>query len=405
MRILQLRMDVDEFGEFLRTIGIEPMKHVLQECFDEFDEEESGEICFDAFYKVMRLLAQREGFSKTEVRDFETVFNKFDTYGNDEIDVKELQQVLMYLGIPTTLAECQDVAEIVDLDDSGYVDFQEFLMCMRLFRDRELTELKQTLQDIGTDHTESIEASSMLDLLQRTGYVADQEVVNEVLVDIGMEEQDERIGLGSLWKFLVFFRQREGLTRAEMMHTRQAFRKYASGEEDDDEAFREVQTDDVTKILRLIGYPLALEDQKQLVAQVDIDRSATLNILELMKLVRFIREKRTHELQAAIQMHDRSDTGALSEKEALAAFKELGCLREDLTALPAEVLDDFRDGFISHAAFTRCVQHYDEQVRKQLIESGGYTFDQMDQLRRQFISYDWDSSGDVSKKDPRGVNV
>lgn len=25
MRILQLRMDVDEFGEFLRTIGIEPM--------------------------------------------------------------------------------------------------------------------------------------------------------------------------------------------------------------------------------------------------------------------------------------------------------------------------------------------------------------------------------------------
>ncbi|CAK9058284.1 unnamed protein product [Durusdinium trenchii] len=291
-------MDVDEFGEFLRTIGIEPMKHVLQECFDEFDEEESGEICFDAFYKVMRLLAQREGFSKTEVRDFETVFNKFDTYGNDEIDVKELQQVLMYLGIPTTLAECQDVAEIVDLDDSGYVDFQEFLMCMRLFRDRELTELKQTLQDIGTDHTESIEASSMLDLLQRTGYVADQEVVNEVLVDIGMEEQDERIGLGSLWKFLVFFRQREGLTRAEMMHTRQAFRKYASGEEDDDEAFREVQTDDVTKILRLIGYPLALEDQKQLVAQVDIDRSATLNILELMKLVRFIREKRTHELQA-----------------------------------------------------------------------------------------------------------
>eukprot|EP00913_Durusdinium_trenchii_P007565 g7109.t1 len=248
MRILQLRMDVDEFGEFLRTIGIEPMKHVLQECFDEFDEEESGEICFDAFYKVMRLLAQREGFSKTE----------------------ELQQVLMYLGIPTTLAECQDVAEIVDLDDSGYVDFQEFLMCMRLFRDRELTELKQTLQE-------------------RTS--------------------DERIGLGSLWKFLVFFRQREGLTRAEMMHTRQAFRKYASGEEDDDEAFRE----------------------KQLVAQVDIDRSATLNILELMKLVRFIREKRTHELQAAIQMHDRSDTGALSEKEALAAFKELGCLRRRLS--------------------------------------------------------------------------
>ncbi|CAJ1442175.1 unnamed protein product [Effrenium voratum] len=139
-------MDVEEFAEFLRSIGIEPMKHVLEECIEEVDEDKSGQLDFDEFYKVMTLLAQREGFSRSECQGFEVVFQKFDSYGHDEIDVKELQQVLLYVGIPTTTSECQDVAEIVDLDDSGYIDFQEFLMCMRLFRDRELTELKRHVQ-------------------------------------------------------------------------------------------------------------------------------------------------------------------------------------------------------------------------------------------------------------------
>jgi len=203
------QMDIAEFGDFLRTIGIEPMKHVLQECFDEFDEDRSGQLSFDEFYKVMTLLAQREGFSKTEVQDFEAVFNKFDAFCHDEIDVQELQQVLMYVGIPTTISDCQMVAEIVDLDDSGYVDFQEFLMCMRLFRDRELAELKNKLQALGADDSESILPCEMLNLLHSTGYVADQEVVNEVLQEIGIEAE-EQIGLGSVWKFLVIFRQREG---------------------------------------------------------------------------------------------------------------------------------------------------------------------------------------------------
>lgn len=392
------QMDIAEFGDFLRTIGIEPMKHVLQECFDEFDEDRSGQLSFDEFYKVMTLLAQREGFSKTEVQDFEAVFNKFDAFCHDEIDVQELQQVLMYVGIPTTISDCQMVAEIVDLDDSGYVDFQEFLMCMRLFRDRELAELKNKLQALGADDSESILPCEMLNLLHSTGYVADQEVVNEVLQEIGIEAE-EQIGLGSLWKFLVIFRQREGLTRAETMRVRKAFKKYASGDEGDDELIREVQTDDIPKLLRLVGYTLALEDQKQLVAQVDIDRSASLNILELKKLVRFVRERRTRDLQATINKYDRSDTGVLSEREALKALKDLGCLREELSVLPPEVLEDLQEGFLSHAAFTRSVQEYDELRRRQLIDSGGYTMEQMEQLRRQFSYYDWDDSGDVSKKE------
>jgi len=392
------QMDINEFADFLRAIGIEPMKHVLQECFDEFDEERSGQLSFDEFYKVMTLLAQREGFSKTECNDFECVFNKFDAFCHDEVDVKELQQVLMYVGIPTTIADCQVVAGIVDLDDSGYVDFQEFLMCMRLFRDRELAELKNKLQALGGDDSETIPPNEMLNLLHGTGYVADQDVVNEVLQEIGLDS-DERIGLGSLWKFLVIFRQREGLTRAEMHTVRKAFKKYATGDEGDEELIREVLTDDVPKLLRLVGYTLALEDQKQLVAQVDIDRSATLNILELKKLVRFVRERRTRDVQAAIEKYDKSDTGVLSEHEALKGFKDLGCIRDEQTVLPVEVQDDVKEGFMSHAAFSRCVQEYDEQKRRQLIESGGYTVQQMETLRRQFDFYDWDGSGDVSKKE------
>lgn len=45
--------------------------------------------------------------------------------------MKELQQVLTYVGIPIELEECTEVANIVDLDDSGFVDFQDCLWYIR----------------------------------------------------------------------------------------------------------------------------------------------------------------------------------------------------------------------------------------------------------------------------------
>ncbi|CAJ1454730.1 unnamed protein product [Effrenium voratum] len=390
-------MDVEEFAEFLRSIGIEPMKHVLEECIEEVDEDKSGQLDFDEFYKVMTLLAQREGFSRSECQGFEVVFQKFDSYGHDEIDVKELQQVLLYVGIPTTTSECQDVAEIVDLDDSGYIDFQEFLMCMRLFRDRELTELKRHVQDLGDD-SDTVGSTALVQLLRDSGYVAEQEVVNEVVAEVGLD-QGQRMGLGEIWKFLVVFRQREGLAYSEIERVRQAFHKYASGDQDDEDETREVLTDDMPKILRMVGYTLSLEDQKQLTAQVDIDRSGALSMPELLKLVRFIRQRRAQEMQAVFARYDRFDTGVVSERELLKALKELGCLRPEQYATPAEIYDELDNGWVRAPQFARCVQHYDELRRKQLIESGGYTFEQMEQLQRQFAYYDWDNSGDVSKKE------
>jgi len=120
---------------------------------------------------------------------------------------------------------------------------------------------------------------------------------------------------------------------------------------------------------------------------------------ELLKLVRFIRQRRAQEMQAVFARYDRFDTGVVSERELLKALKELGCLRPEQYATPAEIYDELDNGWVRAPQFARCVQHYDELRRKQLIESGGYTFEQMEQLQRQFAYYDWDNSGDVSKKE------
>ena len=394
------QMDIDEFAEFLRGIGTEPMRHALEECIAEMDEDGSGQLDFDEFYKVMTLMAQREGFSRSEVIGFEAVFQKFDTYSNDEIDVKELQQVLMFVGIPITEEECREVGEEIDLDGSGYIDFQEFLMCMRLFRVSELADWKGNLQEISEGNEESIPSSQLSKLLQKSGYFTEQAVVNEVLCEIGLDPAaDTQIDLGTLWKFLVVFRAREGLSSAEIARVREAFRAKASGDDEDEDDAREIATDQMPQVLRVIGYSLALEDQKQLTAQVDVDRSGALNLGELLKLVRFVKERRSKEIQAVFAKVDPYETGVISEREVMKALVQLGCIRDADTVVPLGVAEESVNGYLGHSGFLRTVQKFDDLQRQQLIKSGGYTAEQMEALSRQFRCYDWDGSGEISQKE------
>ncbi|CAE8723080.1 unnamed protein product, partial [Polarella glacialis] len=131
-------IDIHEFTLLLSKLGYEPMSHVLEECIDEVNEDaDFDKLDFEKFYTVMKLLAEREGFSKRECANCDEVFSKFDVSGKGEIEVKELYQVLLYLGSPASLAESQEVARTVDLDGSGAIDRQEFVMCMRILRDKE----------------------------------------------------------------------------------------------------------------------------------------------------------------------------------------------------------------------------------------------------------------------------
>eukprot|EP00931_Biecheleriopsis_adriatica_P020307 TRINITY_DN13616_c0_g1_i1.p1 TRINITY_DN13616_c0_g1~~TRINITY_DN13616_c0_g1_i1.p1 ORF type:complete len:700 (+),score=164.33 TRINITY_DN13616_c0_g1_i1:186-2102(+) len=407
-------MQADEFAELLASFGIEPMSHVLEECIDEVDADGSGSLNFEEFYKVMSLLSIREGFSVSEYSHLETIFRKFDKYQKLEIEVRELWQILIYLGISVSYEDCKMVSGTVDLDGSGNIDFQEFLMCMRIFRDKELDALKKDISLFEGDVAGSVNISALPILLQRRQYFADEDVILEVLTEIGFPLKDlynpESVSLdiSTLWRFLVIYRSREGLSRAEAASLRKVFQQHSSRSEATQE--REVTMAELPRVLRVIGYNLAIEDQKQLAAQVDIDRSGAIGCAELMKLIRMCHEKRSNQIQAAYHSKSPStwrkstqsgdeDRGIISIT-AMEKLKVLGCMRKDVEFPPPALLSEIDgDGRIKLLEFMRVARRMDEQVRLELHQSGGYTMDEMDELKAKFRKYDKDGGGSIEKQE------
>eukprot|EP00440_Ansanella_granifera_P051785 gb/GFBE01056144.1/.p1 GENE.gb/GFBE01056144.1/~~gb/GFBE01056144.1/.p1 ORF type:complete len:1182 (+),score=250.71 gb/GFBE01056144.1/:1-3546(+) len=393
-------MDCDEFAKLLKSLGIEPLTHVLEECMDEVDDDGTGCLNFDEFYKVMNLLAQREGFSKSEFNHLEETFKKFDKQRKGEIEVKELAQVLTYLGHQSSMEDCRKVAEQVDLDGAGTIDLQEFLMCMRIFRDRELSALKKDFEAFDEAQKGSINMTALPPLLQRGGYLADEDVVIEVLGEIGMNVQypeDVNLDISSLWQFLVLYRSREGLCKRDAASVRKAFATHAVRADDGTEP--EVSTADLPRILRSIGYSMPLEDQKRITAQVDIDRSGALGSGELLKMIRFCREQRSKHIQAKFHEFDKDGRGHLSVEDALDALKALNCVREKVVFPPPLLAAELKDGVIELLPFMRCARRMDDQIRRQLRESGGYSWEELENLRSKFDKFDADGSGDVQKEE------
>lgn len=392
-------LETAEFEEVLRGLGFEPMEHVLKECIDEVDEDSTGSLSFDEFYRVMMLLSEREGFTKGECLDMERTFKRFDEDGQGEVEVKVLPNILHYIGAQSTEEETKRVIAVIDLDGSGSIDFQEFLMCMRMFREHFLEMLKLDIARYDTDQAGTIDLQELMPLLQGRGYFADEGVIMQILTDIGLAPESPselRLDLSGLWRFLVGFRQQEGLSKSDAMAVKEAFHKFCSLTERNE---MEVPSSDLPQILRSLGYPKDLEDLKQITAQIDINRSGTLNEQGLMKLVRLCREGRFRTVEEEFRRADKEWLGTLSVLKGLEVLYKLGCIKRKLTFPPPVMAHELKDGTIDLTSFVKVARRMDERIRQQYRESGGYTEEELWTLRQKFSVYDEDGNGSVEKEE------
>eukprot|EP00752_Nemacystus_decipiens_P012402 g10989.t1 len=72
------------------------------------------------------------GLSDEDIEDFQEAFNNFDRDGSGTIDSTELATVLRSLGYSPTKEQLKKLMSRVDLDGSGDISFDEFVMMMRL---------------------------------------------------------------------------------------------------------------------------------------------------------------------------------------------------------------------------------------------------------------------------------
>jgi len=124
----------------LRKLGYTPLKQNVREVIFEVVEawEEGRELDFNEFFAFMLIVRQREGFSKESVEEMRKVFNRFDEDDSGEVDSLELAELFRHLGHKVVLDEIHVFVSEVDANNSGQLDFREFLKLMRLYRENEL---------------------------------------------------------------------------------------------------------------------------------------------------------------------------------------------------------------------------------------------------------------------------
>lgn len=112
-----------------------------------YDTDGNGTITFDEFIKLMTDGLLLEG----TLEDYEAAFKAVDTSGNGTIGATELGEMFERLGEKVSFDKLFEIMEKYDKDESGQIDFNEFLL---MFRDK-LLDVKSVLNFMKSDPKES----------------------------------------------------------------------------------------------------------------------------------------------------------------------------------------------------------------------------------------------------------
>merc|ERR1712038_1364549 len=110
-------------------MGMHVSTHALKEIVDEIDEDESGELEFPEFIQLAAkfLIEEDEEQMKWELRE---AFRIYDKHGNGYITTEVLKEILREIDGTLSEYNLDQIIEEVDEDESGTVDFDEFMAMM-----------------------------------------------------------------------------------------------------------------------------------------------------------------------------------------------------------------------------------------------------------------------------------
>lgn len=375
-------IDTKELERVVRSMGMEPLEHVLEDVIKDVDRDNSGNLNFAEFEVFMESIVICEGFSRQERNNLWQVFRRFDKAGVGHIAVEILHGALGWLGHSLTTTEVWEILEQVDVDHSGNIDFHEFLVCMRKFRELEVESLKRAIRVHDEDESGTASLAEVEQILRSMGYIPDQEAVADAVRDAGVGQE---LTLSDLWKFLQVYRDREGLSVAELAEVDETFARYIDEDEE------EISALNVGKALRWFGYQVSFPMQQQLASKVDLDHSGRISLSELRKLIRMYWEGELQKMQDAFAAEDVDKTGTIDKAQVEQAFRCCDFVdgsRQTPSMPPGKDTLDLQ-GFLSVGTA------FKKEQRDIFRENGGFSEAEVARMRKTFDEFDTDKSGSI----------
>ncbi|KAL4940770.1 hypothetical protein BDV06DRAFT_213222 [Aspergillus oleicola] len=124
-----------------------------------------------------------DNLTKEEIEQYREVFSVFDKDGNGDIDAHELGEVMRSLGQAPTEEELQDIIDELDVDRTGTIDFNEFLILMsRKAKESDPeAELRAAFAVLDQDKSGTISADELRRVLTSIGDNVSDADVEEML--------------------------------------------------------------------------------------------------------------------------------------------------------------------------------------------------------------------------------
>ena len=126
------KITIDELGDVVRNLGINPSKQKLSELLKEIDLDNSGTIEFNEFQIWMTNKMTVGKFERNE-EDLKNCFQVFDENGDQFITAEELKSVMKRLGQNLTDDEISLMITEADSDGDKKINFKEFAQLMKKF--------------------------------------------------------------------------------------------------------------------------------------------------------------------------------------------------------------------------------------------------------------------------------
>ena len=114
---------VDELTKFFENMGDKLNKGEIQDMINEVDKEGNGSINFEDFKSLMNRKLRDEDIEEEIIE----TFKKFDLNNNGLIGPDDVFNLLQSFGQDITMNEAEEMIKNVDLDQDGFVNYQEFV--------------------------------------------------------------------------------------------------------------------------------------------------------------------------------------------------------------------------------------------------------------------------------------
>jgi len=374
-------IDKSELRRLLWDTGYSVNRETLDEIFEEVDRDRSGTVELREFELVLKIVYDRFGFSRSEVKAFYTLFDRYDADLSGELSADELAGALGWCGHPTSIAESRDIIERYLEKSIQSISRPEFLRIMRCVAEEEIEEFRALFAAMDDDDSGFLDMQELSELFFKLGYTIHHSVIEEAVASLFPSGADDGIIFEDCVHVLAYIRSNEGFSKDEALELKSVFRKFTSKGRD------ELREFELTRALSWLGYPLSTQRRRQLWCRVDLDKSGAIHEGEFLKLVRHLREEETSASQILVAKLQHANSGPeIPEADFKQMLNKLGyspspAILAEALELPSDSTGDGQSDIYGILGILRFLR--ESQVKK-LRQSAGLSDQQVAKIRSKF---------------------